>query len=1008
MPIDTSERDFEDAVVQALTEAPEAERAADPAVAYRAGTSGSDEARSYRQRPSSDFSRERLLIPDDVHEFILATQPKTWKRLKQHYGDRAKERFIQRLSREVERRGTLNVLRRGFKDHGCAFEMAYFRPRTSLNPDLRKKHRANVFTVVRQLVYDDAGHALDLALFLNGLPLFTAELKDPLEGQTFEDAVAQYKADRAPRNPLFAFRRCLAHFAVDTDEVWMTTELEGEETTFLPFNKGYDGGAGNPPRLDARGRDDFKTAYLWGAVWSPESVLNLVRNFIHTIEKLDDDGEPTGEMALIFPRYQQLRSVRRLVADARAEGAGERYLVQHSAGSGKSISIAVLAHQLAFLHHDDEPVFDTVVVITDRCVLDEQIAQVILQFEQARGVVANVTEGADELRAALEHGKKVVVTTLQKFPYVSEEIKQSEDRRFAVLIDEAHSSQTGEYRKHLHASLSVESLEEAEEADALEEADLEDKIMAAIRQRGPQANVSDFAFTATPKSKTLEQFGTQRERDGRYVPFDLYSMRQAIEEGFILDVLENYTTYRDYFRLHKQIEDDPRFETKKATRLLKEHVTAHEATIRAKVEIMAEHFAEHVAGRIDGQAKAMIVTRSRLHAVRYHRALDRYLNEQGYPYGALVAFSGTVEDDGLEYTERSMNNGLPARQTAQAFRRDENRFLVVANKYQTGFDEPLLAAMYVDKKLGGVGAVQTLSRLNRTHPGKEECFVLDFANDAEEIQSAFQPYYEKTILREGTNPNLLHDLEHELAEFGFYASDELEAFAALWFGEGGTQKDLLALLGTVTERYEAASEDDQAAFRRKLGRFVRLYAFLSQVISFADRDLEILYEFGRLLLVRLPIDRTELPRDLLQHVDLSRFDVHETHSGSLSLRQGTEPLDAQAQGGGGVQTGPPSEEPLSEILRVLNEHFDYDFSEDDERFIEQLEENIAESDAMRRSAEVNPPEEARFTFDEVADEKLQGMIDSNFDLYRAITDNDDFARLLFDHLFDRYLEDAGA
>jgi type I restriction enzyme R subunit len=998
MPVDTSEGDFEETIESVLI----TERGQQTAMPKRTYEAGRFEPGGYRKHSPSDYDVNRCLLPDDLYDFILATQPKEWRRLKDQFGNETRQRLLQRVSQQIDKRGTLNVLRRGVKLYGCRFDLLYFKPSTGRNPELQEKYRANVFSVVRQLPYSPrTGHTLDLCLFLNGLPIFTAELKNPLKGQTYRDAIHQYRSDRDPREPFFQFGRCLAHFAVGSEEVHMTTHLEGEDTTFLPFNRGYDGGAGNPP--NARG---YRTHYLWEQVWARDSVLNLIQHYIATIDKLDDDGKPTGEKKLIFPRYHQMRSVRRLVADTRKRGTGERYLIQHSAGSGKSISIAVLAHQLAFLHDEsDESIFDTVVVVTDRTVLDKQIAQVILQFEQERGVVEDVQAGAKGLEEALEMGKRIIVVTLQTFPYVAEAIRKRGGDDFAVIIDEAHSSQTGEYRKHLNDTLSASSLEEAEEEDETEELDLEDKIMAEIEKRGRQPNVSDYAFTATPKSKTLELFG-EEQPDGSYEPFDLYSMRQAIDEGFILDVLQNYTTYADYFHLLKKIEDDPRYDTRQATRLLKSFVSVHEHTISKKVEIMVEHFEEKVAHRIAGRAKAMIVTRSRLHAVRFKRALDRYLDDQNYQYDALVAFSGTVKDRGIEYTERSMN-GFSDSRTAKVFEQDHYRFLVAANKYQTGFDQPLLHTMYVDKKLGGVNAVQTLSRLNRTHPAKEETMVLDFVNEAEDIREAFQPYYERTTLQEGTDPNLLYDLEHRIQEFGFITDEDVDAFARIWH-EDGRQQDLHAILDTCVERYKTASEDEQHDFRQSVSKYVRLYAFLAQVIPFEDVELEKLYIFAKPLLSKLLalLDPADVPRELLQYVDIDSYRIQEMHSGGVAIEQNQQPLPPQKETDSTGGTAETEKEPLSEILELLNERFGYDFDEDDKVFIERLQKNVRESSAVQKSIEVNSKDDARLTFDNVAEDELQEMIDRNFELYKKITDNEAFGRLLFDHLFDRTLEEV--
>ncbi|MCY3781779.1 MAG: DEAD/DEAH box helicase family protein [Chloroflexi bacterium] len=624
---------------------------------------------------------------------------------------------------------------------------------------------------------------------------------------------------------------------------------------------------------------------------------------------------------MIFPRYHQLDAVRRLIADAREMGAGQRYLIQHSTGSGKSYSIAWLAHQLFNLQNErDERVFDTVVVITDRRVLDRRLQQSIRQFEQTPGVVENIDTTSRQLKQALADGKKIIVTTLQKFPYIVEETGQLPGSKFAVIVDEAHASQSGESAKSLKATLTASDLEEA----AAEEEDddpptWEDKIVESMQSRKQQDNINTFAFTAKPKNKTLELFGEKRA-DGKFEAFSLYSMRQAIEEKFILDVLENYTTYRSYWRLLKKIGDDPEYESRRAKRLLRQYVDRHPTSIARKVAIIVEHFHEHVMPQIRGQAKAMIVTRSRLHAVRYYLELKKYLKQQEYGYGALVAFSGTVDDGGVEFTESRMN-GIPDKQTAAAFHQDENRFLVVANKFQTGFDEPLLTAMYVDKPLSGVHAVQTLSRLNRIHPPhKESTLVLDFANQADHIQEAFQPYYEATLLSESTDHNLLYDNERTLSDFQFYTQDEVDSFAQAFFTEKTKQQQLYTLLRPVVERFNAATEDEQEDFRGEFQGYIRLYAFLSQVIPFEDVDLEKLYIFARHLQRPLPVSKDQLPTEILDSIDIDSYRVRKTSSGQLTPDPRIELLEPMLES----EKYGASDDPLqalSEIIEFLNEAF---------------------------------------------------------------------------------------
>jgi type I restriction enzyme R subunit len=958
----------------------------------------------YRKRKPEDYDRALCLLPREVVDFVLATQPKEWKKLEQHYGTAVKEQFLKRLAAEIERRGALDVLRSGIKDAGCKFRLAYFRPASGLNEETRRLHAANLFAAVRQVRYSTKNQkSLDLVLFLNGIPIFTAELKNPLNGQDVENAIRQYKTDRDPREPLLAYGRCLAHFAVDPDLIYVTTQLAGLRTRFLPFNQGKFGGAGNPPVPPTRA--GYASAYLWEETWARNSVLDLVRQFIHEVEEEDEKGRKTGRRFLIFPRYQQLDCVRKLVTDARGAGAGQRYLIQHSAGSGKSFTIAWLAHQLATLHDaSDRRVFDSIVVITDRRVLDRQLQITIRQFEQTLGVVENIDLSARQLKDALESGKTIIVTTLQKFPVIAKEIGELPGKRFALIVDEAHSSQSGERTKSLKAVLSSGSLEEAETEEseaATPEEELESTILAEMEKRGRLPNLSTFAFTATPKAKTLELFGTKRP-DGKFAPFHLYSMRQAIEEGFILDVLANYVTYKAYWRLLKKVEDDPCYDKEKAEYLLKSFVELHPHAIGQKVKICVEHFAAKVQGEIGGKAKAMIVTRSRLHAVRYRLAVDAYLTERGYPFKALVAFSGTVQDAGQSYTEANMN-GFPEAQTAKAFEGPEYRFLIVANKFQTGFDQPLLHTMYVDKKLGGVNAVQTLSRLNRTlPPEKRGTMVLDFANESDEIKAAFEPYYETTLLSEATDPNLLYEIQTRLAAFPVYTEADVEAFAKIYFDPRTAQDQLYAVLAPVVQHFRALSPGEQHDFRGQLTDYVRLYAFLAQVLTFADSDLEKLYVFARHLRRLLPAERAELPREVQQNIDMESYRIQQTGSGTIALerRPGVlEPVNTKQ----GYPTTPEELETLSRIIAELNERFGLSLGSEHRVALGQMMEKLDDDASLDAAARVNTRENVRLTFDQKVEHVIQEIVDSNFDLYKRITDDRAFGEAIKSFLFDQYL-----
>jgi type I restriction enzyme R subunit len=1000
-----SERSFEKAIEQALlSAAPDAvdgmsQVAEDaPAYAFHFTPGG------YHRRRPKDYDRALCLIARDVIDFILVTQPREWTKLKQHHGEQVREKFLVRLAKEIERRGTLDVLRNGIKDMGCKFALAYFRPASGLNEELERLYAANIFAVLRQLHYSEKNeNSLDLGIFLNGLPIFTAELKNPLTGQTVEDAITQYKRDRDPREPLLKYGRCLAHFAVDPALVYVTTQLKFAQTRFLPFNRGWNRGAGNPPVPPTK--KGYATAYLWEQVWARDSVLDLVRQFIHEVEEEDDRGKRTGKSFLIFPRYQQLDTVRKLVAHARQHGAGQRYLIQHSAGSGKSNTIAWLAHRLSTLHDaDDKRVFDSIVVITDRRILDRQLQQTVRQFEQTLGVVENIDTTSRQLQEALEAGKTIIVSTLQKFPVIAQQIGELPGKRFAVIVDEAHSSQSGESSKSLKSVLSTSDLAaaEAEEGGAeTPEEELESRILTEMEKRGRLPNLSTFAFTATPKSKTLELFGTRRP-DGKFEAFHLYSMRQAIEEGFILDVLENYTTYTAYWKLLKIIEDDPRYDKDKATYLLKSFVELHPHAINEKIAIMVEHFATSVQSEINGRAKAMIVTRSRLHAVRYRLALDKYLQEHGYPFKALVAFSGTVEDSGKKYTEAGMN-GASEKQTAATFDTPDYRFLVVANKFQTGFDQPLLHTMYVDKKLGGVNAVQTLSRLDRTFPGKAGTAVLDFANEADAIQKGFEPYYETTLLSEETDPNLLYEVQGRLVEFGVYSEAEVGAFARIVFDPRSTQDQLYTALAPIVERAKELGNDERADFRGQLSDYVRLYAFLSQVLPFADTDLEKLYQFARHLRRLIPYERGELPREVQQNIDMESYRIQQTGSGKIELepKGGTvDPQRTRGSHGGGEE----EIEPLSRIIEELNERFAINLGPDDRVTLHQVMGHLHADAALDASARVNTRENARLAFDHKVEDKIQEIIESNFELYKRITDDPPFGEAFKNALFDLWIQ----
>jgi type I restriction enzyme R subunit len=818
-------------------------------------------------------------------------------------------------------------------------------------------------------------------LFVNGFPVATAELKNPLTNQTVQDAVAQYRR-RDPRHPLLRFKtRALVHFAVDPDLVYMTTKLLGEKTSFLPFNRGHNGGAGNPEH-----ESGYRTGYLWQEVWQRDSFLDILGRFVHVaVEESKVDGKTVTKESVVFPRYHQLDAVRKLEAAARADGAGNSYLVQHSAGSGKSNSIAWLAHRLSSLHDDkDQRVFDSVVVVTDRRVLDQQLQANIYEFEHKQGVVEKIDENSQQLADALTSGTPVIITTLQKFPFVTEKIGKLPNRRYALIVDEAHSSQTGEAARHMKAVLAAKSLEDAEQEEGKDEEDSEDRLVKVMASRGKQKNLSFFAFTATPKAKTLEVFG-HHDLEGKPVPFHLYSMRQAIEEGFILDVLKNYTTYKAFYRLVKAAVDDPEVNKKQATSQLARFMSLHPHNIAQKTEVMVEHFRARVRTKIGGKAKAMVVTSSRLHAVRYHQAFKRYIGEKGYKdIGVLVAFSGVVKDpdfDDLEYTEVGMNKGIKERELPEKFESDEYQVLLVANKYQTGFDQPLLHTMYVDKRLSGVQAVQTLSRLNRIAPGKEETFVLDFVNDAEEIRRSFQPYYEQTVVAESADPHQLYELQHRLEAAQVFWATEVGAFCKVFYTPKerqtvSDQAEMYRALGPGVDRFKALDLEKKDEFRNTLSGYVGLYSFLSQVMPFSDPDLEKLYTFGRFLEQKLPKDEKKTPLDLDGDVALEYYRLQKLGEGQVMLSLG-ESVPLRAPTDVGTRAAKGEDVRLSTIIDVLNERFGTEFTKADQLLFDQFVEEAKRDQEVVERAMANRLDNFELAMKPKVEELMMDRMDQN-------------------------------
>jgi len=951
-----------------------------------------------------DYNKEFAIDTKLLFEFFEDTQPKKMERLKEIYKDQYEFKVLSRLNRELNNRGMIDVLRHGIRDYGVYLDLAYFKPVSKLNTETLELYEKNRISVTRQVHYSTKNeNSIDMLICVNGLPVSVLELKNPLTGQTYEDAIKQYKKDRSPSEILFQFKkRAIVFFAVDTQEVHMTTRLLGDKTSFLPFNKGCNGGKGNPDNPDG-----YKTAYLWEEILQKDSLMDIIKRFvfIEKQEKKDINGKTYTLETVIFPRYHQLDVVRKMEADVRKKGVGINYLIQHSAGSGKTNSISWLAHRLANLHDDDDnPVFDSVIVITDRLVLDRQLQDRIYQLEHKHGVVEKIDKDSNQLADALKSGTRIIVSTLQKFPFIIEKVGELEKRKYAVIIDEAHSSSAGENMASLREVLSVSSLEEAAKLDAEmegKEYDPEEEILKAIKKRGKQPNISFFAFTATPKAKTLEMFGTIGE-DGLPHPFHLYSMRQAIEEEFILDVLQNYVTYETYFKLAKKIEDDPLFDKAKATKALTRYVSLHPHNIAQKTEIMVEHFRNVTRHKIGGRAKAMVVTSSRLHAVRYKLAFDEYIKKKGYKdMKTLVAFTGVVKDDGVEYTESGMNK-FKETELPERFATDEYQVLLVAEKYQTGFNQPLLHTMYVDKKLSGVKAVQTLSRLNRKCEGKNDTFILDFVNKAEDIQEAFKPYYQATIVEEVTEPNLLYDIQNQLHAYGVYVKDELDRFNSVYFKpkDKKTFKDRAILnhfIDIAVERFKKLEEQQKQDFNSQAVKFVRLYSFILQITPFEDIELHKLYVYLTYLLKKLPKEKGSTIH-LADEIALEYYTTKKTFEGSISLTpdDGNVPITPVMFAGTGAKED--KKEYLSSIIDRLNERFGTNFTKADQLSVEQIKEDFAADEDLVQKAKTNTIDDFRFAFEKVFIDKVIDRMDQNKAFFTRVLDDEQFRNALMEYM----------
>jgi type I restriction enzyme R subunit len=1002
---DTSEKGLESLIVRHMTGTDGLEPAGSHVALAPTPLGGT----GYLAGSPKDYDRAHALDVHQLFAFLRATQPEAFTKLAMQDAHDAKDinriKFLTRLSSEIGKRGVVDVLRKGIEHHPAGhFDLFYGTPSEG-NAKAQALHAQNRFVVTRQFAYslDAARRALDLGLFINGLPVATFELKNSLTKQTVEDAVEQYKRDRDPREKLFEFGRCVVHFAVDDSEVRMCTQLTGKASWFLPLNKGHNDGAGNPPNPQG-----LKTDYLWRELLTPAGLTDILENYAQIVEV---KNPKTGRIkrSQVFPRYHQLGVVRLALAHVRQHGVGKRYLVQHSAGSGKSNSIAWLAHQLIGVKFEGKEAFDSVIVVTDRRILDDQIQKTIRQFMQVGATVGAVTGDAtsktEQLRQFIAEGKKIIISTIQTFPFVLKVIgDEHRGRKFAIIIDEAHSSQSGKTAASMSATLGAAADGDEGEVDA------EDVVNAAIEQRMAarkmMTNASYFAFTATPKNKTLEMFGDALPPDAEgkvgHKPFHSYTMKQAVEEHFILDVLRNYTPVLSYFGLVKKVEDDPFFDKKKAKKKLRRYVEGHDHAIRLKAEIMVDHFHESVlaAGKIGGQARAMVVCSGIERAIQYFKAFQTYLVERKSPYQAIVAFSGEHDYGGAKVSESSLN-GFSSRDIADKIQDDPYRFLICADKFQTGYDEPLLHTMYVDKALSGIKAVQTLSRLNRAHPKKRDCFVLDFQNDTEGIKLSFQDYFRTTILSEETDPNKLNDLKLALDAAQVYTPEQVDKFVALFLA--GAERDKLdpILDACVVAYKDTLDEDQQVDFKGKAKAFCRTYDFLASIVPGTNASWEKLSILLNLLVAKLPTPKEEdLAKGIIDTIDMDSYRVDKQAAMKIALADNDAAIEPGTGEGGGFKPQPELE-PLSKIIKAFNETFGTLFTDSD-RVVKKIREDVApivSANAAYQNAKQNTPHTARMAHDQALGMAMQILLKDDTQIYKQFVENESFKRFVGDMVY---------
>lgn len=949
----------------------------------------------YGSVPFDEYDRKLCLIPHQVIDFIQTTQPKQWEKLNQIHDGDAANKILLRISAVILKHGIIDVLRNPVVDHGVYLNLCYFKPKNDLNPDHQSLYESNQFTVIRQLHYSTQNeNSIDMGLFLNGLPIVTMELKNQLTGQNVKHSEYQYKNDRDPKEPLLKFKRCLVHFCVDNDRVSMTTKLSEHKTLFLPYNRGYE----NP--LVENG---YRTKYLWEEVLTPNSLLDILENFVHLAkekefffnEKAKKIETKTKEI-LIFPRYHQRDLILNFIRQIKEDGVGKNYLVQHTTGSGKSYSIGWLAHTLTALYQkegDTKRMFDSVIVVTDRTVLDDQLKNTILSLEKTQGVVKGVND-SKELKKCLEQGKDIIITTIQKFPFISKTIAALADKTFGVIIDEVHSSQSGELSKELKKSLSKT---EADDDDAF---DYEDMLRQEIQSRGKQNHISFFGFTGTPKEKTLELFGTKTP-DGEFVPFHIYSMAQSIHEKFTLHVLQNFTSCKRYFEIKQRQADDVEVQTNKAIKELMRYVDSHPTTIHNKVQVILDHWIKKGSKEIQGRARGMVVTRSRSQCVLYVNEINKQLEKRGEDFRSLVGFSGEVKVDGIKYTEVSLNKKFNHEgNIPHGLKNPKFRLLVVANKFQTGFDEPLVQSMYVDKKLSGVQCVQTLSRLNRTTLGKTRTFVLDFINEPEDVQKDFQRFYQSTILEGETDPNRLYDLISEINNFYLYTQEEVNQFCELFFSANRDEGSLHPILDSVVKHIAIEDDERKEDFRAKIKSYIRLYGYLSQIITFTDIELEKLFVFLQFLNKKLPKREGEKV-DILDMVDLDSLRIQKIHEKDYGLEPKDTVLPPLNFENNSIDD--PKYDYLSELIATINAAFGVNLTEEDKVNISQVKTRLADDAEIKtRMLGDNTEENKQNYFRKQFDQLIVDCINDSFEFYKKLDDNPAIKNFIFQKMYYDY------